>query len=151
MKLHPKSVCVPRALWLALFGFAFVILIGPVLAVASVVLTFAILGLMGWGAYRAALLVAWWRTPRPLPPPVLPQPPKVQPLPPCERPRSSGVAVLLYEVVCGALVGAMLGLFATWRQPGTWLAAGLGAAVGAGLGLVAGRVRVARAWVEPAP
>ena len=143
---------------LSLLGVAVLVLIGPVLAVAGVLLPFVLIGGLAWGAYHfSRRLVRRLRgdrarfavkevaaSPRPIP--ALFHPASE------ERPASrrrgrfgSMMRTAMHigvEVGCGAALGAALSILANW-QIGTGIEhPALGAAIGAIVGFVVGGTRL---------
>jgi hypothetical protein len=154
-----------KLVWFTVLGFATVILIGPVLAVLGTVLPFALVGALVWLAYKGVRRLAGRGREKPALPEVLQEAgrgarrafaqgiqkcsgwaPAVRRWPPAARcrlraaggwvaARGRSAGRRLLEILCGALVGALV----------SWLITGavddytaLGALVGAALGFVAG-------------
>jgi hypothetical protein len=143
-----------KLIWWSLLGFAAVVLIGPALAVLGTLLPFALVGAGVWGAYRGVrVLVERRRTVRgadapprvvavrrvepearprlPVPRPSLPDPEEL-------RRQASRAWRLGLEVVCGALVGCLLGAAAMWQTPAGPECVVVGLLAGAAAGFVVG-------------
>lgn len=151
IKLILTSALLRKALFLSLLGFAAIALIGPIIALVSTLLVFALIGLVTWPILRGI-----WGTmtrskdkaehPIPQPKPALREEQRslaarlrdhrawhwVG-----EQARFTGGVVL--EVVCGALLGAMLGLLAGRESPDVEQYVGIGAVVGAFVGILVGK------------
>jgi hypothetical protein len=141
-------------LYLSLLGFAVLLLSGPVLAVAGILLPFALIGGLTWAGYRVSHnLVRRLRGEQarpifeevkaiPSPAPVLYRPVVA------ERPaprKPSRLASLLgsalrigIETACGAILGAALGVVAWQYGGGTVEFVLFGTAIGAVVGFVVG-------------
>ncbi len=143
---------------LSLLGVAVLVLIGPVLAIAGVLLPFVLIGGLAWGAYRfSRRLVRRLRGGRarveakevvlsPRPAPVIFHPAREE-RPAPRRPSRfrSMVRTAMHvgvEVGCGAALGAALSVLVNW-QVGTGIEhPALGAAIGAIVGFVVGGTRL---------
>jgi hypothetical protein len=145
------------AVYLSLLGIAVIVLIGPALAVAGVLLPFALIGGLAWGAYRfSRTLVRRVRGDRsrcevkevaasPGPIPALFRP-SWEERPASRRPGRLGSMVRTamhvgFEVGCGAALGAALSILADWQTGSGIEHSALGAAIGAVVGFVVGGTR----------
>jgi hypothetical protein len=134
---------------LSLLGVAVLVLIGPVLAIAGVLLPFALIGLLAWGAYHGVrALRNRIRAGRGLPGFGRRDARRVVALQGAPRPGPWGAATaralaICGEVTCGAAVGCGLALLAAWQQEVGFELAALGAVIGAVVGFVVGGSRPA--------
>jgi hypothetical protein len=138
---------------LSLLGLAVVVLIGPVLAIAGVLLPFAVIGALAWGAYRLVRWLGWrvWRGRRrhvvilPKEPELalVAEEPSADPAPrPTRLRRGLRTALnVIFEVGCGAALGLGLALLAGWQTGVVLEYAPLGAVIGAVVGFVVGGSR----------
>jgi hypothetical protein len=142
---------------LALLGVAVIVLTGPVLAVAGVLLPFAVIGALSWGGYRFGRsllnrvrgrheqLVIVDTRPQPRPSPAVVRPvmdalPVVRPPSRLRRLTRSAMYVLV-EVGCGTALGAAMAVIVDWQTAARIEHAALGAAIGAVVGFVVGGSR----------
>jgi hypothetical protein len=160
---HPLGLLRSFA-YLSLLGLAVVVLIGPVLAIAGVLLPFAVIGALAWGAYRLVRALGWrlWRRQRrhvmlqkePLPALVVEELPAEPASRPSRLRRATRTALnVLVEVTSGAALGFGLAVLAGWQAGILFEYAPLGAAIGAVVGFVVGGSRPfsAQEPVEEAP
>jgi hypothetical protein len=142
---------------LALLGIAVIVLTGPVLAVAGVLLPFAVIGALSWGGYRFGRtllnrvrgrheqLIVVKARPEPRPQPAVIRPvmdalPEVRPPSRLRRLTRSATYVLV-EVGCGTALGAAMAVIVDWQSSANIEHAALGAAIGAVVGFVVGGSR----------
>ena len=142
---------------LALLGVAVIVLIGPALAVAGVLLPFAVIGALSWGGYRFGQsllnrarvrkerLIIVDARPEPRPSPAVVRPvmnalPVVRP-PSRLRRLTRSASYVLVEVGCGTAHGAAMAVIVDWQTSARIEHAALGAAIGAVVGFVVGGSR----------
>ena len=136
--------------FLSLIGFAVLVLIGPVVAIAGAVVPFALIGGLAWGGYRVTgRMVRRLRGDRSRlvvkavdEVPVLYRP-VVEERPARRRPSRIGSFAktcvrIGVEMGCGAALGAVLGVLFDWQSGTGFEHAALGTAIGAVVGFVVG-------------
>lgn len=161
VKLFLTSSLFRKAVSYSLLGFLVITLVGPIVAILGTLLGFAIIGLITWPLVRVTWLLVVGSGDKAKQPAVAvstPAPAHCEKRP-CaiDRPHRRAAwrwlgdqtrfaGGVLFEVACGALVGASLGLLAGWNSASPEQYLGISAAVGAFLGILVGKT-----GREPAP